>query len=84
MLLISVRPGEEVMDSISRQLNERDIQHGAVVSLIGAVDSCCISTMASDDAMRDILTEYEQPFELSGTGEITNGELHLHCVRQGR
>jgi hypothetical protein len=34
--------------------------------------------------MRDILTEYEQPFELSGTGEITNGELHLHCVRQGR
>lgn len=80
MLLISVQPGEEVMDSITRQLKENDIQNGAVVSLIGAVDACCISTMAERDAKHDILTEYELPLELSGTGEITNSVLHLHCV----
>ncbi|MCA1706770.1 MAG: DNA-binding protein [Actinobacteria bacterium] len=80
MLLISVQPGEEVMESITHQLKERDIQNAAVVSLIGAVDACCISTMAEDDAKQDILTEYELPLELSGTGELKNGVLHLHCV----
>jgi predicted DNA-binding protein with PD1-like motif len=59
---------------------ERGVRNGAVVSLIGAIDACCISTMPKHDATQDILTEYEQPFELSGTGEITNGVLHLHCV----
>ncbi|MGH3930443.1 MAG: PCC domain-containing protein [Pseudonocardiaceae bacterium] len=80
MILISVQPGEEVIDSITRQLKKNDIQNGAVVSLIGAVDSCCISTMAGHDAMQDILTEYEQPFELTGTGEVKDGIPHLHCV----
>jgi predicted DNA-binding protein with PD1-like motif len=80
VLLISVQPGEEVVASVTRQLKERGVQNGAVVSLIGAIDACCISTMPKHDATQDILTEYEQPFELSGTGEITNGMLHLHCV----
>jgi hypothetical protein len=31
-------------------------------------------------AKQDILTEYKMPFELSGTGEIRNGVLHLDCV----
>lgn len=80
MLRISVPPGEEVMESVTRQLKEHDVQNGAVVSLIGAIDACCISTMSQHDATQDILTEYEQPFELSGTGEIKNGVPHLHCV----
>ncbi|MGQ0772814.1 MAG: PPC domain-containing DNA-binding protein [Pseudonocardiales bacterium] len=80
VLLISVQPGEEVMESVARQLKEHGVENGAVVSLIGAIDACCISTMPKHDANQDILTEYEQPFELSGTGEIKNGILHLHCV----
>lgn len=80
MLLISVQPGEEVMESMTRQLREHGVEKGAVVSLIGAVDACCISTMPKHDATKDILTEYEEPFELSGTGEIKNGVPHLHCV----
>lgn len=80
MLLVSVQPGEEVMESVTRQLEEQGVRNGAVVSLIGAVDACCISTMSEHDATRDILTEYEQPFELSGTGEIKDGVPHLHCV----
>lgn len=80
MLLISVQPGEEVMESVTRQLKERGVQDGAVVSLIGAIDSCCISTMPKHDATKDVMTEYRQPFELSGTGEIKGGVPHLHCV----
>jgi predicted DNA-binding protein with PD1-like motif len=80
VILLSVATGEEVMETISRKLEELDILNGAVVSLIGAVEGCAISTMSMDDASEEILIEYPQPLELSGTGEITNGKLHLHVV----
>ncbi|GIG03075.1 PPC domain-containing DNA-binding protein [Catellatospora citrea] len=80
MILFSVQPGQEVMATLTAALAERGVRDGAVVSLIGAVDACCISNMVADDASKDILTEYAQPFELSGTGEIKDGKVHLHVV----
>ena len=80
LLLLTVRPGEEVMESLCRQLGERGVKSGAIVSLIGAVDACCISNMPRTDAKSDILHEYQQPFELTGTGEIKDGKPHIHCV----
>ena len=80
MLLLSVASGEEVMATLQRQVTERGIENGAVVSLIGAVESAAVSTMAKDDASNDIITEYHQPLELSGTGEIKDGKLHVHVV----
>lgn len=80
MLLLAVHPGGEVMESLRRQLAERGIRDGAVVSLIGAVDACAISNMPADDASKDVVTEYRQPCELNGTGEIADGVLHLHCT----
>jgi uncharacterized protein len=85
MILISVQPGEEVMKTLEAKLAEQGITNGAIVSLIGAVEGCCISTMATDDYAQDILTEYAEPMELTGTGEITDGKVHVHVVlgRQG-
>jgi predicted DNA-binding protein with PD1-like motif len=83
MLLISVQPGEEVVESISRQLADRGVVDGAVASLIGAVDACGISNMAVSDHRNDIVTELKQPMEFSGTGEIKDGKLHIHCVVSG-
>ncbi len=80
MQLLSVQPGEEVMESLNAQIKEHGIMNGAVVSLIGAVDACGISNMPAANASEDILTEYQQPFELSGTGEVKDGVLHLHVV----
>ena len=65
MLLISVQPGEELIEVITRQLQAEGVRHGAIVSLIGAVDSACISNMPKGDARSDILNEYEQPMEMS-------------------
>jgi uncharacterized protein len=73
-------PGEEVIESITRQLAERNVTHGAIVSLVGGIGGCVISNMPKDDASRDIVNEYKQPFELSGTGEVENGVPHIHCV----
>jgi len=80
MLLIAVRPGEEVVERISRRLQEEGIQSGVIVSLIGAVDACCISNMPKDDAKSDVRTEYREPFEFVGAGEIKDGKPHIHCV----
>jgi hypothetical protein len=84
MHLLSVQPGEEVIESLTRQMLDLGITAGAVASLVGAVEGCAISNMAADDATTDIITEYQQPMELSGTGEILDGKPHLHCVVQRR
>jgi predicted DNA-binding protein with PD1-like motif len=80
MMLLAVRPGEEVIEALTKQLNEHSIVNGAIVSLVGAVDACCISNMPKTDATANILNEYHQPFELSGTGEIKAGKPHIHCI----
>lgn len=80
MLVISVQPGQEVMETVTKELSERGIRAGAIVSLVGAIDACCISNMPKGDAKSDILTEYEQPLEMAGTGEIKDGQPHVHCV----
>ncbi|WP_329013075.1 DNA-binding protein [Micromonospora rifamycinica] len=85
MKLLSVKTGEELIETLTRRAAEEGIVNGAIVSLIGAVDSCAISNMLADDATTDIISEYRQPFELSGTGEIRDGNVHVHVVlgRQG-
>lgn len=80
MFVIPVKPGEEVIETVTAELDRRSVKTAAIVSLIGAVESCCISNMPKEDASKDILTEYNQPFEMSGTGEIANGKPHIHCV----
>ncbi len=79
MITVEVR-NDELVASITRQAAERSIANAAIVSLVGAVDTFTLSTMAADDATKDISTDYELPAELSGTGEITNGVVHIHAV----
>jgi uncharacterized protein len=83
MRLLTVAPGEEVAHTLTRQAAEAGITDAAIVSLIGAVDACAISNMPVHDPGSDIVTEYTQPFELSGTGEIKGGTVHLHVVLSG-
>ena len=80
MFVISVKPGQEVIETVTDELRVRGVRDGAITSLVGAIDSCCISNMPKDDPKRDILTEYTQPFEMAGTGEIKDGKPHIHCI----
>ncbi|SCL23925.1 PPC domain-containing DNA-binding protein [Micromonospora inyonensis] len=80
MKLLRVKPGEEVIETLTRRAAEEGITNGAIVSLIGAVDECAISNMLAGDAGTDIVNEYRQPLELSGTGEIRDGKVHVHVV----
>lgn len=80
MKLLAVKPGEEVIETLERRAADEGITNGAIVSLIGAVDSATISNMPAHDPKSDVITEYRQPCELSGTGEITNGKVHIHVT----
>lgn len=77
--LIEILPGHEVMDSLAKQVADRGIADAAI-TLVGAVDAATISTMPADDPSRDVLTEYRQPLELTGTGEVRAGAVHVHVV----
>lgn len=79
MVVIEVR-NAELMDTVTQEAKCLDITNGAIVSLIGAVDSFTISTMPQHDATKDIITDYSVPAEMTGTGEITNGAVHIHAV----
>jgi predicted DNA-binding protein with PD1-like motif len=79
VVVIEVR-NAELMDSVAKQAQRLNIANGAIVSLIGAVDSFTISTMPQHDATQDVITDYTLPAEMTGTGEITNGTVHIHAV----
>ncbi|MGH3673381.1 MAG: PCC domain-containing protein [Pseudonocardiaceae bacterium] len=79
MVVIEIR-NAELMETVAKEAKRLDITNGAIVSLIGAVDSFTISTMPKDDATKDIITDYPLPAEMTGTGEITNGAVHIHSV----
>ncbi|MFF3583991.1 hypothetical protein [Streptomyces mirabilis] len=36
--------------------------------------------MPEGDALKDTITKYDLPGEMTGTGEIRNGFVHLHVV----
>lgn len=80
LVKLKVKQGKEVMAELTRQLKKAKIKEASIVSLIGAVDGCCISNMPKDDAKADNLREYKEPFEFSGTGEVVDGKVHIHCV----
>src|SRR3954471_12435192 len=80
LVVINVASGSELIKTITEEAARKGIRDAAIVSLIGAVDEFCISNMPSKNAEDDILTEFAEPCEMSGTGEIVAGRVHVHCV----
>jgi uncharacterized protein len=70
----------ELMEAVAQQAKELGITNGAIVSLIDAVDSFTVSTMPANDASSDVLTDYTMPAEMHGSGEITDGTVHIHAT----
>ncbi|GAA1596756.1 PPC domain-containing DNA-binding protein [Actinoplanes couchii] len=80
--LIHISSGEEVLATLQDAADRLGIQ-AAGITLIGAVQTATISVMHKDDPKADRIRSYDQPLELSGTGEIINGEPHVHVTLCG-
>ncbi|GIF40264.1 PCC domain-containing protein [Actinoplanes xinjiangensis] len=79
MHLITVGRDAEVLATIQAGVDDLRITAGAI-TVIGAVQTATVSVMHQDDALVDRLRHYDLPMELSGTGEIVNGRVHLHVT----
>jgi len=79
MIKVEIKSGEEIIKKLTQIIKTKNIRSGSI-SLIGAVDSCSISTMPKNNAKNDIFAAYHEPLELSGTGEIIDGKPHVHVV----
>ena len=79
MIVIEVLEGD-LLDELGQAARARGITWAAIVTLIGAADSFTLSTMAADDATKDVLTDYAVPAEMTATGEIIDGKPHIHAV----
>ena len=64
------------MESITKQAAERGITYGAIVALIGAIDSFTVSTTPAAYTY----SSYPLPAEMTATGEIVDGKPHIHAV----
>lgn len=79
MHVIEVK-NSELLETITQRAREMGVVNAAIVSLIGGVDSFTVSTMPAGDATADIITDYDQPAEMHGAGEITDGQVHIHAT----
>ncbi len=80
--IIEVLKDQEVLETIQAEVSARDVEY-ATINLIGAVHECAVSVMRKDDALNDLVREYDQPFELTGTGEVVDGKVHIHVTLGG-
>ncbi|WP_405487832.1 PCC domain-containing protein [Nocardia sp. NBC_00511] len=79
MHVIEIKDGE-LLAEITEQAAALGITNAAIVALIGAADTFTISTMPVHDAAEDIVTSYQMPAEMHGTGEIRDGKPHVHAT----
>lgn len=77
---VVVGPGEELLAKTQAYCHERSIKDAAIVSVVGAFDASCIHTMQRNDAKQTVMTTINEPVELSGTGEVVDGTVHIHAV----
>lgn len=80
--VVQVNRDQEVLQVIQEEVDQLHLGD-AVVTLIGAVNDAEISVMAKNDESVDHLRRYSQPMELSGTGEVVDGKVHLHVTLAG-
>jgi len=80
--VVQVDKDQEVLQVLQEEVSQLDVR-GAVVTLIGAVKEAEVSVMAKNNESIDYVRRYSQPMELSGTGEVTEGKVHLHVTLAG-
>lgn len=73
----------ELLTELEARLKELGVQFGAIVSVIGSVDSYALTTLAKRDATRNVLVESKWPAEMHGVGDVVNGRPHLHVTMAG-
>lgn len=79
---LGIEPGEMLLETIIKAIDENDIQNGIVVSGIGTLKTCNMHYINHTEfPPSDTIYHLEKPLELSSvSGIIANKVPHLHIV----
>lgn len=82
IVVVGIAPGEMLLETIQKAIQDNDIQNGAVISGIGTLKTCQLHYIKDTEfPPTDIFHTLEKPLELlSVNGIIADGEPHLHVV----
>jgi len=82
VVVVGLRPGELLLESLHEAIRKHDIRNGVVVSGIGTLRKCRMHYITHTDfPPKDEIFTLEDPLELlSVSGVIADGEPHLHAV----
>lgn len=82
LVVVGIQPGQMLLESIRRAVEEQDVQNGVVVSGIGTLKNLHMHYIAHTDfPPDDEFVNIERPLELlSVSGVVADGEPHLHVV----
>ena len=82
MVVLGIQPGEMLLESIQRAIEQQNVRNGVVVSGIGTLKNFHMHYITHTDfPPADEFVNIEGPLELlSASGVIADGEPHLHVV----
>jgi predicted DNA-binding protein with PD1-like motif len=80
MICIELKHCENMLSELEKRAKDHGVEEAAIVSMIGALDSCVISNMDKKDALKDLLEEYSIPLEVTGSGYISKSKAHVHVI----
>ncbi len=82
VVVIGIQPGEMLLETIRKAIEEKGVRNGAVVSGIGTLKTCTMHYINHTDfPPSNTFWTMEKPLELlSVSGVIADGEPHLHIV----
>ncbi len=82
IITLGIRPGEMLLESINKAIQDHHIENGVIISGIGTLKTCHIHyiTHTKFPSTNKHIT-IEKPLELNSiSGVIANGKPHLHIV----
>ena len=80
IITLGIKPGEMLLESINKAIQDNNIENGIVISGIGTLKTCHIHYVTDTNfpSTNEFIT-VEKPLELNSvSGVIANGAPHLH------
>lgn len=89
-IVVRIKPGQEIVATITQILQEYKIQSAHIPTLLGGFKKLKLGSMKPSDEKthpKDIVTEYNDPLDYFGTGTVAwqDGQpsLHVHLTAAG-
>jgi predicted DNA-binding protein with PD1-like motif len=83
IVVIRLEAGEDLLEGIRKGVQEQNIVHGSILSIVGSITSYHLHTVKTIQLPPGRITYSEQGLAydiIGGTGAILNGRVHIHLT----